>query len=43
MANTKTEQFKARDEKYHLSEGYARRAAEVKAKKEPKVKKDEDK
>ena len=40
MSNKNSEQFAKRDENYHLSEAYARRAEEIKAKKEPKVKED---
>lgn len=39
MANKESAQFKARDEKYHLSEGYARREEEQEVKKESKPKK----
>ena len=43
MSNKESAQFKARDEKYQLSAGYARRQKEIAAKKSKKDKKEEDK
>ena len=42
MINKDSEQFKARDAKYHLSEAYSRREEGAKDKKSPKSKKDEE-